>query len=144
MGYYVRSWENNFRLKKEKFDEAYTRMCLLNTTHHEEKRGGSWSEGEQKKKWFSWIDENYPETCTDVLEIIKALGFEIVLDTNTGDIAALQYDSKMGQEELFFQSIGDLVEKDSFIVWDGEDGEKWRWFFDGQKMVIQTGKVVYA
>lgn len=65
MGYYVRTTYSSAFIPKENLDKAYEAMCALNTTHDHEKRGGSWSAGEQQKKWFSWMDENYPETCED-------------------------------------------------------------------------------
>jgi len=139
MGYYVRANCLPFRMKKKNFDEAYRLMCELNNLPDSEKRGGG-----NNERWFSWMDANYPETCADFLAILDALGFHPEFDKLTGDIVDLEYDSKIGQEDLFFRAIGHLVEPNSFIYWEGEDGEKWRWVFDGKGMSTQHGLVTYA
>jgi hypothetical protein len=52
----------------------------------------------------------------------------------SGDIVIQSYDSKTGQEDLFFKKIGDLVKAGSLMQWRGEDGARYGWFFDGAKM----------
>ena len=139
MGYYVRANCQPFRLQKQHFEEAYRLMCELNNLPDSEKRGGG-----NEKRWFSWMPENYHETCLNLADILDALGFHPTFDELTEDITDLEYDSKIGQEELFFGAIGHLVEPNSFIYWEGEDGEKWRWVFDGKSMSVQHGVVTYA
>lgn len=139
MGYYVRAYCSPFRMKKKNFDEAYRLMCELNNLPDSVKNGCGGGE-----RWFSWMDAKYPETCADFIAILDALGFHPEFDKSTGDIADLEYDSKIGQEDLFFRAIGHLVEPNSFIYWEGEDGAKWRWVFDGKGMSTQHGLVTYA
>jgi hypothetical protein len=139
MGYYVRAECQSFRLKKEHFEEAHRLMCALNKLPDENKRGGGGG-----KRWFSWMPENYDETCLNLADILDCLGFHPQFDELSGDIIDLEYDSKIGQEELFFRAIGHLVDDKSVIYWDGEDGAKWRWVFNGEKMGVQFGTVVYA
>jgi len=140
MGYYVKLHDSTVVIPKENLEEAYECMCRLNTTHHDVKRGGSWDQGKLVEKWFSWMDENYPETCLNFLEIIEALGFNYEGMSN-GDIKIVFYDSKTGQEDIFFRSIAHLFkDEESCMFWIGEDGDRWIWLFSGGKMFIVTQK----
>lgn len=143
MGYYVRTQEQNFLLPQRKLKDAHAAMVALDTTHHSEKRGGSWSNGEQQERWFSWMPIDYAVTCETAEAILTELGFEIQHDVD-GSIIGLEYDNKIGQESLFLQAIAPFVEKGSYINWIGEDGALWQYFFDGQKMVELEAKITYT
>ena len=144
MGYYVETVNDDFRLKKENFSEAYKVMCALNS-NDDIKRGwsnryavrpeDSKSVAPTMSAWFSWMDWNYDVTCTTAPEIIEALGFNITYNDD-GDIVHLSYDTKIGQEDLFFSSIAPYVENGSFISWKGEDGDRWGWKFINGELII--------
>ena len=132
MGYYIRLEESTAVLPKKHQAEAYRRMCALND-NDDLKQGGSWSDG-QEEKWFSWMDPNYPDTCADAKAILTDLGFWFPdLSDKSDDLVFEDYDSKAGQEDLFIFTIGNLMT--GYMVWSGEDGDKWRWEFgpDGVK-----------
>lgn len=153
MGYYVEITGSDFRLPKDKLDEAYELMCALNE-RDDLKHGGMWggggTDGDSHRpagqsfhpaKWFSWMPADYPSKCKDAADIFRELGFEIEQD---GDgIKVIGYDNKIGQEHLFFEAIGHLVEEGSYITWRGEDNDIWRWFFDGSRMEIQQARVIW-
>lgn len=124
MGYYVRSYEsdNNFKVRKENFDAAYKAMVALNDDD-DAKHGGSYGPDGVREKWFSWMDPNYPDSCQDFGAVLEALGFVAIYD-ETG-LVGLDYDSKIGQENLFLKAIAPYVENGSYIVWRGEDGAVW-------------------
>lgn len=124
MGYYVRSYEsdNNFKVRKENFDAAYKAMVALND-HDDLKRGGSFGPEGARNKWFSWMDPNYPDSCQDFGAILQALGFIAIYD-ETG-LVGIDYDNKMGQEDLFLKAIAPYVEDGSHILWRGEEGAVW-------------------
>lgn len=142
MGYYVHVRESNAIIPAENLDEAYRRMCALNVTHDHLKRGGSYSGGRMTAKWFSWMDENYPETCKDAAEILEALGFECD-STDAGGLDVMYYDNKSGQEDLFISAIADLFVPGSFIHWQGEDGEQYRWEFDEGGMTVKNATLIW-
>ena len=73
MGYYVRIIKSTAFVPAENLDRVYDIMCSLNETHDHEKHGGSWSGTKRTEKWFSWMDENYPETCKDAQAIFNQL-----------------------------------------------------------------------
>lgn len=132
MGYNVRVVKSTARIPAANLETAYQVMCALNTTHDNQKRGGSWSGGEQTGRWFPWVDENYPETCPDARAVLEQLGFETQYDTN-GDLLLTHYDSKTGQEDLFLAAIQNLAL--GRIHWMGEDGETYTTDFLGHTVV---------
>lgn len=160
MGYYVDIEDCSFFLAKEKFDEAYQILCKFND-RDDLKRGGGGSftlpNGEKMKygdprpegmsyhpmKWFSWMDPNYPEVCKDLFAILTMLGFDYHLDDD-GNICSLSYSSKIGSESDFLNEIAHLVKKDSWIIWNGEDGQKWRDYFDGEKMIEEHAEITWV
>lgn len=131
MGYYVRIVKSTAIVPAENLERVYQIMCELNN-HNELKYGGSWSGGRQNKWWFSWMDENYPETCKDAKEIFEMMGFECSVSEN-GDLHLDYYDQKTGQEGLFLNAITNYMT--GMIRWVGEDGEVWETEFDGDKII---------
>lgn len=159
MGYYVRIDEHNFAIMKKDFKKAYEACIALNDRDDLKSGGGgtfTLPNGEKMKygdprpkgmnyhpmKWFSWMEANYPETCKTLDDVLTALGFEISYDSK-GNIDGLQYDSKIGDEELFLKAIAPFVKKGSIINWVGEDNTFWQHYFDGKKMTTRYGSIVY-
>lgn len=124
------------RIPAANLQRAYEKMCALNETHHNKKRGGSWEGGKQTAAWFSWMDANYPETCSDAKAILEQLGFYCSYDEN-GDLLIEEYNSKTGQEDLFLQAISS--ETLGEISWLGEDGETWQTTFVGDSVLEESG-----
>ena len=87
------------------------------------KSGGSWANGQKNKFWYSWMQEDYHETCNSVSDVLVELGFDI--DDSDADlgIRITGYHSKLGQEDIFLGVIGHLIT--GTIDWHGEDGEEW-------------------
>jgi len=131
MGYYVRTAQCTVVIPAQHLERVYEILCNLNK-YNELKRGGSWSGGKQTKWWFSWMDENYPETCNDAMDIFKMLGFDCEYN-NQGDLCLLHYDQKTGQEDLFLKVIANYAT--GMIRWVGEDGEIWDTDFDGDSVI---------
>lgn len=83
MGYYVSIEESTFMIPVENLDAAYEAMCKLNhTVPNDKKRGGSWPDkdnapeyGPDPSVWFSWMEWNYDEICTNADEILQNLVF---------------------------------------------------------------------
>ena len=126
MGYYITLEQSTAVLPKGNQAEAYERMCALNDTD-EGKTGGN---GE--KKWFAWMDPNYPDTCADAKAILADLGFWFD-ENEDGDLLFTEYDCKMGNESDFLRCIGDLLTGE--MVWRGEEHTLWRYTF-GDKMRV--------
>lgn len=69
----------------------------------------------------------------DFASLIKAWGLEVQIDKNGNieDIFFADYYHHSADEDVLFYAIAPYVEKDSFIEIHGEDGEMWRYVFDG-------------
>lgn len=148
MGYYVSTEEQSIFVSKEHFADAYKAMCALND-HDDLKSGGSWGgDGLTRNdprpagmtyhpaRWFSWMDANYPETCKTFQDIFRSMGFDMSFDDD-GNLNALYYNDKIGAEEHFIGAIAPYVKAGSHILWRGEDGEMWLYYFDGKQMVVE-------
>lgn len=122
MGYYVAITDSTARIPQANLKRAYDKMCALNVTHDSKKLGGSWAGGSQTSRHFSWMDENYPETCGDARAILEQLGFDCDYN-DAGDLLIMGYDSKTGQEDLFLKAIE--MDAVGMIDWRGEEGETW-------------------
>jgi len=142
MGYYVRTTDVSAILSGDKLDIAYERLVELNT-HDEWKRGGSWSGGVQTSKHYSWMSEDYPSELKTTREVLEAVGYEtrMILD----DLQILGYDNKTGCEDTFIWAIADLFDTGSYIEWQGEEGERWRWDFGGGDPLLQReGEITWS
>jgi hypothetical protein len=140
MGYYVDIQSSDAVLSGEHLDDAYKAMCDLNK-RDDLKGGGSSQGGKMVAKWFSWMDEKYPETCKSVEEILEMLGFYVAVDPNNGDVAIDGYDNKTGQEELFLEAIAPWMKGE--IVWQGEDGTCWKNVFENGRMKSVAGHMSF-
>ena len=154
MGYWVNIIEGAVTIPKANLEEAYKRMCALND-NDAIKRGGQWggevsSESPRPEgmnyhpaRWFSWMDANYPETCSDAQTILSSLGFELEYGDDES-LVIVRYDNKTGQEDLFLEAISDLCTTDSYLVWRGEDGDSWRQEFGNSKMVTKSPVITWV
>ncbi len=135
MGYYVQIVYSDFTIKKEDFDRGYKIVCDLNS--RDDLKGGgkfggtptpkpadSKSCASSPDKWFSWMLWNYDEVCDSLPKVLEELGFGINYN-DEGDIIGLSYDSKTGDEDVFLDALRPVVKEGSYIVWEGEDYDRW-------------------
>lgn len=134
MGYYVQLVDSDVVLKAENQAEILQRWKDLNKQENNHlKRGGSYSGGKQTSWHYSWMPADYDQTVNSAEEVLELLGFDF--DTNeVGDIIISSYDSKTGNEDIFFQAIANLVSEGSTMSWHGEDGASFCWYFNGKEM----------
>lgn len=152
MSYYVNTTDCDFTVKRENYGEAYRLLCELNA-RDELKTGGCYPayrdrpEGSKSvvrnpNVWFSWMPWNYDEVFSSAVEILKAVGFSV--EEDEGGICFVSYDNKSGCEEEFMAALAPVVEKGSYIEWEGESyGDLYRYEFDGESMRILTGEVTW-
>jgi hypothetical protein len=94
------------------------------------KRGQSFSRSggvESVTKHYSWLPTHYDTTVKSIEDMLDLFEFSYEVDPITNDIAITGYEAKMGQEELFFQRVFDLLT--GKIFWHGEDDSRWVWNF---------------
>jgi hypothetical protein len=135
MGYYV-SGNGELRIKKENLAAAYDALMALQDAPNKAKRGGSSGGGQEPRFWYSWMPEDL-RTLPDTKAVFAELGFEVKDDEN-GDLLISCYDSKTGQEDVFFAAAAPFIEDDEY-EWTGEDGAFWLWKFEDGKMYVRNG-----
>lgn len=123
-------------LPKQNLDLAYKRMCALNADD-DIKRGGKLFRSETLIRpegsesighpdvWFSWMPWDFDIKFSTAREIIECLGFKT--DETGEGLLIYGYGDKKGQEDIFFQAIGDLLEPDREMLWTSGYDETWRW-----------------
>jgi hypothetical protein len=129
MGYYVNIESGAVLFRKEVQSEVLRIWHDLNKpANNELKAGRRFGIGVPPAHWFRWMPEDYDKTLLSVEAILKALGFEVEVDA-TGDVWAVGYDSKTGQEQLFFDRVSHLIT--GYFHWKGEDDAEFTWRYDG-------------
>jgi hypothetical protein len=133
MGYYINTrCVKDFRIKAEDFPRIARQ--LLDTgflTDINKMKGGKYSTDGKVESWYAWVDMQALHEAVMAADIETVLGlfrFSVTLDTDTGDIIDLDFDSKAGDEHHLFKAIAPWVT--GMIEWMGEEGETWVWVFN--------------
>ena len=127
MGYGMRQRDSRFRMAAEKLPAALAAVQALGKDHRN----------------FQWVDPYFVQAST-VAEMLKAWRWEGEFDPITGDLTDIHFiGEKLGDEEILFQALAPFVDKGSFIEMEGEDGDLWRWTFDGQQMIEQVARITW-
>lgn len=141
MGYFVRTIASDAFIPAENLDEAYRILRAINTDPAYEPLKTGWRSGPGKEsaRFFAWMSENYDQEFDTAQEILEELGFDTQMIEEGLEIH--HYDRKTGNEDVFFASIGHLVEKNDSIEWEGENNERYRWLFTGENMIVQEAEI---
>jgi hypothetical protein len=130
MGYNVTIKHSTATIPAKNKDEVLQIWKDLNKPENDHlKRGGAYRDGEKHTAWYSWMPANYDEIAESVEDVLTALGFDTVIGP-FDEVLICDYDSKRGQEELFFKRVAHLMTGE--ILWEGEDGGTWVWRLDEQ------------
>jgi len=145
MGYYAGITAADFTIPAEKLDAAFEAVKELDQ-HNELKSGGTWGTRPDGTSgqigWhFSWMDEDWTERCKNLGDVFAELGFEI--SGTDGDLEIYGYNSKVGDENHFLRAVAPFVKPGSYLEWEGEDMERWRWDFDGTTMTEKSGRTIW-
>ena len=125
MGYYVHQSDTKFHIKRENIKPAFDELKII----------------KEPLAWASGLFSSGFKNLTDALEDV---GWILEFDNATGDVVGISFESeKIGDEQIFFSAIAPYVTKGSFIEMCGEDGERWRWVFDGKTMKEVYPKVLW-
>lgn len=143
MGYYINQRGCDFYIAKEDFPKG---LELLNgiLDQAEAKGEGLPTKGEQIIRHFSWVLRDAAKEAIqrkDLIEAMKNCRWHLDLDEN-GNVFSIEFNGeKYGGDEIYIlNAIAPIVKKDSYIEMQGEEGEIWRWVFDGEhcKEVVAT------
>jgi hypothetical protein len=55
----------------------------------------------------------------------------------------MHYDNKTGCQDVFLEALAPYVEAGSYIEWQGEEGEQYRFDFNGTSMTQRSGVVAW-
>ena len=134
MGYYVELEDSNITLKNaDKNTILQVWKDLNHPSNNHLKTGGSYSGGKQTGWHYAWLAEDYDECVENVEEMLEMLGFSFEEQGN-GDILITGYDSKTGNENVFFKAAAPYIQEGQYGEWRGEDKRRWAWYFDGTQM----------
>lgn len=136
MGYYVHISHCDWEIRETA--EALATVREMPKKYHAIKRGGS-SNGE---RWFSWMNDAEIENAESVQHVFVQLGFETE-KTDEG-FAIHGYNSKTGQEDLFLAVMAPFTKEGSWMEWEGEDHEFWRFSVINGRMVVEDGDKSYS
>lgn len=161
MGYYVTLTKTNASIPADKLDEAYRILCDLNndnTLKNGSVLGHDEKDGPHEGIWFSWMEWNYPEVYDNAVDILRAVGYDIFIDTwdyqdpeqshRKGAVYFTGYDEKHGCEDVFAEALLPVLVSDDDqpiqFQWTGQDGELWRKIAVDGTFVTQEGEVVFS
>jgi len=138
MGYRIHQLDSYFNMEGgEPLYEVLREVQLLLTTEAKEKNGAGGAiyrgKNEPIAKHYTWVNEFEAMTAKTFKEVAQAFRWHIELD-DEGDVYWIEFDGEKygGDEMVFLNTIAPYVKKDSYIEMQGEEGERWKWFFDGE------------
>lgn len=126
MGYYMDQIGQNFNIKKENIEKAW--HGLIELFNKEEK-----SCLDASGYHYSWICTAKVLEANSFAEAMSEARWDIGFD-NEGNINRIWFlgEKYGGDETIILGSIAPYVENNSYIIMQGEDGERWKWkFADG-------------
>lgn len=147
MGYYATLDYSSVKIPLSAEKDALEAVYRLDKAAHHLKQGGSYGGGKPETKWFSWMPEDL-RTLTTLEDLLQTLGFRT--HESDGAIHVDGYDSKVGQEDLFFFALAPFIKSnhnEDFLSlppsmeWTGEDGSKWKWTFEDGNMIVWEANI---
>ena len=131
MGYYMDQTDSKFIIKKENFKKALN--ALKDAFIPENMDCMDYVNGENIPH-FSWVNTQTVLNADTLEDALNEIRYQPKYDNNRNIINVEFTGQKYGSEEVFFTALAPYVEKDSYISFEGEDGAKWTWKFDGKKV----------
>ncbi len=122
MGYYMHQIGGKFTLRQDRFAQALEALQKA---------------GMKPDHLAGTLAEQLVDTFHD-------WSWRLDLDDRTGDGCDLQFEGeKSVRDEELFRAVAPFVEAGSFIAMQGQDDERWRWYFDGEELITQDGDTHY-
>lgn len=138
MGYCINVDGWNFFIEAGKKADALAACKTL--VERTELMGGGDNKG---NRWFSWVDTDTLRAAETLEDFMEEWRYTPSVDEN-GNIEYLTFEGeKWGDETHLFKALGPYVRKDSYLEFRGEDGEMWRFIFDGEKMIEQQAIITW-
>lgn len=133
MGYCMNQGDSRIFIAKSNREELH--QCLITMAQYAHKAHHG---------HFSWVDTSTLEKARNDLEALEEWRWDAGVNA-AGDIVSLDFTGeKLGDDLTMFKVIAPLVKQGSFIVMHGEDGESWRWYFNGETCLEQSASLSFA
>jgi hypothetical protein len=131
MGYCIEMTDSSFSIKKENFAKALE--SLKSVFIPENMTCKDYINGEEHPH-FSWVDTQTVLESTTLEEALEEIRYKPTYNS-IGDICDVEFTGeKYGDEDVFFNSLAQYVESDSYLSFEGEDEATWKWFFNNGKV----------
>lgn len=147
MGYHADTTGVDFIIPEENLTAAFEALKELDK-RDELKSGfayGTLPDGSYGKTetYFAWMPADWVSQFPTVGRVLAELGFDVSSEKGGGDLEIYGYSAKTGDERHFLEALAPFVKPGSYLEWEGEDRERWRWDFDGQAMTQTTGRIIW-
>lgn len=117
MGYCMRQIKSQFKIKEENIKYAYS--ALQNLFYF-------------SNKSYDCVNSNSVCDAQTFEETMEAIRWKVELSDN-GDVTSIEFlGEKYGDDSTFFFILAPYVEDGSYIMMEGEDGNKWKWIFENK------------
>lgn len=131
MGYYIEMTDSKFNIKKENFKKALE--SLKSVFVPENMNCYDYIDG-KRYPHFSWVDTESVLRSRSLGNALAEIRYEPYYDGNDNICDVEFTGEKYGSEKVFFNALAPYVENDSYIAFEGEDGEAWEWRFEDGKV----------
>lgn len=138
MGYYMEQVGSNFTIKKENIQKAWDSLVELFKI---EKKSIHDSGGYH----YSWIDTESVLNARTFEEAMSESRWDVEINPLDGDIIGIYFNGEKygGDETIILGSIAQYVENGSYIIMQGEEGERWKWKFVNGEVEEISGRFVF-
>jgi len=125
MGYCIDLTDNKFKIKKE--NEFNVLIAL--------------KEFAEKNTHIRWVDNVVIEEANDIFSAFEEIRYILSYDDNGDFILSYYSGEKLGDDEVILNAIAKYVEPNSYLQFCGEDGEIFRYVFDGETCKEKIPKI---
>lgn len=94
---------------------------------------------------YSWVNTGDALAARSLPTMMGEWGWPVELDEDD-NVVGIQFDAgdnKLGSEPALWGALAPFVRAGSYLAMVGEDGEHWRWWFDGRNCYRQEARIVY-
>lgn len=117
MGYCIDLTEYDFKIKKENADKVLKVLQVYMKTHERP----------------MWVTPKNVIEANNIQDAFEEIRYSLITDENGDYILNDFYGEKLGDDKDILNSIAQYVVPDSFIEFEGEDGDDLRLEFDGKE-----------
>lgn len=146
MGYYVKITDCKININKVWFYDACRHLLNSDFLVNKDKMSGvSYDNGMETNRWYAWVDMKQLENClrnNNLIGVFKCFNFSV--EERQGNIVGLGYDQKSGDQEHLLYMLREYVDDEDFVEFQGENSEKWRYFFSNSYMYVQEPIIVWS